>query len=82
MLQIGGWGVSPTGKSFRFVRACDAKLRVSAQGTAILQWLGDFVPECPPACVACGVVVPLPCRRALRIWILSSRASEWLGLLR
>ena len=75
--------VSPprTGKSFRFVRACDAKLRVGAQETAILQWLGDFVPECPPACGVCGVV-PLPCRRALRMWILSSRVSEWLGLLR
>ena len=29
--KIGGWGVSPTGKSVRFVRACDAKLRVRAR---------------------------------------------------
>ncbi len=25
--QIGGWGVTPTGKSFRFVRACERARR-------------------------------------------------------
>ena len=29
-IYIGGWGVSPTGKSFRFVRACERARRGEA----------------------------------------------------
>ena len=36
--NIGGWGGSPTGKSFRFVRACDAKLCVPVRQCCSQRW--------------------------------------------
>ena len=37
--RIGGWGVSPTGKSFRFVRAGEAKLREAARRRCFRGWV-------------------------------------------
>ena len=63
---VGGWGVSPTGKSesVRFVRACRACGRgeaACARETMLLPRLGCGSSKCAPVCVAARV--PFPCRR-------------------
>ena len=48
---IGGWGVSPTGKSYSFrscVRACEA---VCARETMFLPMARIFLEKGPPVCV-------------------------------
>ena len=54
-ISIGGWGGSPTGKSFRFVRACErageAKLRGRVRGECFSP-LGVSILTFPPAVVS------------------------------
>ena len=60
-MYIGGWGVSPTGKSFRFVRACEA---VCERERERFSWLGPR-----PISVVRAVASPSPGPCASDLWV-------------